>query len=193
MQIRGSVTLVAGSGQQLTPADQSSTLVYFVPKASSTRPRPGRYTIYTDHHQFDPRVMAVPLGSTISFVNLDSVDHNVFSVTPGSTFNLGYQSHGQTAAYTFRHAGLVVVSCNVHPSMEVDVMVEPTPYVTRTDSDGHFVLRGLPSGLGTLYLWNPRARMASQSLTLPLATPVQQRLVVTRPALKAALNVDSQP
>ncbi|HET7301446.1 MAG TPA: hypothetical protein VFJ01_12440, partial [Oleiagrimonas sp.] len=36
MQIRGSVTLVAGSGQQLTPADQSSTLVYFVPKASST-------------------------------------------------------------------------------------------------------------------------------------------------------------
>lgn len=185
--------LTASRTQSITSADTADTLVYFVPREASARTHPGHYTIYTDHHAFDPGAMAIPLGSTISFVNLDSVDHNVFSVTPGSAFNLGYQSHGQTASHTFEHAGLVLISCNVHPGMKVDVLVEPTPFVATVAADGSFVMRGVPAGPGTLYAWNPRARIASQPISVPREAPVQLQLTVTRPRVETTLYTGKQP
>lgn len=192
-EIQGRVVLAAATGQTVSKADMANTLVYFVPRSMKTHPQPGHYTIYTDHHQFDPGAMAVPAGSTVSFVNLDSVDHNVFSVTPGNQFNLGYQSHGQTTSHTFNHPGLVLISCNVHPSMEVDLLVEPSPYVTRVDTDGRFILRGVPNGPGTLYAWNPRSGIANQTLSLPQTAAVQIHLTLTRQHIETVLNVEQQP
>lgn len=192
-KIQGRIVIAATAGQTTSAADMTDTLVYFVPRSMKAQPKPGHYTIYTDHHQFDPGAMAVPAGSTISFVNLDSVDHNVFSVTPGNQFNLGYQSHGQSIAHTFKHPGLVLISCNVHPAMEVDLLVEPSPYVTRVDANGRFTLRGVPAGPGTLYAWNPRSRIVSQALDLPHAAPVQIHLTLTRAHIKTSLNVERQP
>lgn len=191
--IRGQVMLAAAAGQAVSAADMSNTLVYFVPDTMKTRPHPGQYTIYTNHHQFQPGAMAVPLGSTVHFVNLDSVDHNVFSVTPGNRFNLGYQSHGQTTSHTFDHAGLVLISCNVHPSMEVDLLVEPSPYTARVGADGRFILHDIPAGSGTLHAWNPRAGMASRRLSLPQSAPVQMHLTITRPMVETDLNMDHHP
>ena len=186
VQISGHVNLTAGRGQQIEPGDQADTLVYYVPASGGARVRPGQFNVYTHNRDFSPEALAVPLGSTVTFVNLDDVRHNVFSVTPGSAFDLGYQASGQKASHVFSHAGIVLVSCNVHRSMELDVLVVPSPYSAKVAADGSFTLRGLPPGPGTLHFWNPRAQPASQALTLPLGGAVKQTLQVTRPRMTMA-------
>lgn len=193
LEVSGHVDLAAARGQQVDAGEQSDTLVYFVADKGGSRARPGRYTVYTHNREFSPEALAVPLGSTVTFVNLDDVRHNVFSVTPGAAFDLGYQASGEKADHAFGRAGIVLVSCNVHHSMELDVLVVPSAYVDRVGADGNFTLTGLPAGPGTLHFWNPRAQPLSQKLILPASTVVRQRIVVTRPRLTTALHVVSTP
>ncbi|WEN14461.1 hypothetical protein PY254_14660 [Rhodanobacter sp. AS-Z3] len=193
LQVSGHVMLKPARGQQIEAGEQADTLVYFVPVSGGSRARPGHYTVYTHNRDFSPESLAVPLGSTVSFVNLDDVRHNVFSVTPGSAFDLGYQGSGEKADHAFGHAGIVLVSCNVHHSMELDVLVVPSPYMVKVGADGNFTLAGLPKGPGTLYFWNPRAQLVSQKVTLPMGAAVSQQILAVRPRLTTALNAGEQP
>ncbi|MGP1666368.1 MAG: cupredoxin domain-containing protein [Rhodanobacter sp.] len=185
--------LAASRGQQVDAGEQADTLVYFVPDKGAIRPKPGHYTVYTNHRDFSPEAMAVPLGSTVTFVNLDDVRHNVFSVTPGTSFDLGYQGSGEKADHAFARAGIVLVSCNVHHSMELDILVVPSAYMVKVGADGSFTLAGLPAGPGTLHFWNPRAQPVSQKLILPTDASLSQRITVTRPRLTTALNGAGKP
>ncbi|MEO5831385.1 MAG: hypothetical protein ABIQ36_12545 [Rhodanobacter sp.] len=193
LQLSGHVSLKASRGQQIDAGEQADTLVYFVPASGGSRARPGHYTVYTHNRDFSPEAIAVPLGSTVTFVNLDDVRHNVFSVTPGAAFDLGYQGSGEKADHAFGRAGIVLVSCNVHHSMELDVLVVPSPYLVKVGADGDFTLAGLPAGPGTLYFWNPRAQLVSQKVRLPMGAAVSQQILAVRPRLTTALNAGEQP
>lgn len=190
LQLSGHVELAAARGQQVEAGEQADTMVYFVPDKGGIRAKPGHYTVYTHNRDFSPEAIAVPLGSTITFVNLDDVRHNVFSVTPGTAFDLGYQGAGEKADHSFARAGIVLVSCNVHHSMELDVLVVPSAYMAKVGADGNFSLAGLPAGAGTLHFWNPRAQPVSQQVSLPFSGSVSQRIVVARPRLTTALNAE---
>lgn len=191
--LRGHVTLNAGSGQHIAAGDLAETLVYFVPKSGNVAPPPGAFTVFTQKRAYDPAAMAIPLGSTVTFANLDEVRHNEFSVTPGSAFNLGYQVPGEKTAHVFAHAGLVLVGCLVHRVMELDVLVVPTTFVTRASTDGNFNLHDLPPGPGTLYVWNPRGRLSTRPLAVPAASPVEVRLELVKPKQSAQIEVPTQP
>lgn len=189
--ISGKVALVAGAGQSLTPGEVTDTLVYFVPKQGKVRVHPGTYTIYTVNMDFRPAAMAIPLGSTVKFTNLDQVLHNLYSATPDSTFDFQFQASGQSIAHAFTHAGPVLISCNVHRSMELDLLVVPTPYMAQVSANGSFSLHGLPPGPGTLYFWNPRAALSEQSVTAP-ADAVEQQLIAMKPRVATELNVGNK-
>ena len=191
--LRGHVTLDAGGGQHITAGDLADTLVYFVPKSGNVAPHPGTFTVFTQNRAYDPAAMAIPAGSTVTFTNLDEVRHNEFSVTPGSAFNLGYQAPGEKTAHVFAHAGLVLVGCLVHRMMELDVLVVPTTFVTRVSADGGFSLHDLPAGPGTLYVWNPRGRLAGRPLTVPATSPIEARVELVKPKQSAQLDVPTQP
>lgn len=191
--LRGHVTLDAGGGQHIDAGDLADTLVYFVPKSGNVAPHPGTFTVFTQNRAYDPAAMAIPAGSTVTFTNLDEVRHNEFSVTPGSAFNLGYQAPGEKTAHVFAHAGLVLVGCLVHRMMELDVLVVPTTFVARASADGSFSLRDLPPGPGTLYVWNPRGRLAVRPLTVPSARAVDVRIELVKPKQSAQLDVQTQP
>lgn len=191
--LQGKVSLEGSSGQTVAAGDVADTLVYYVPAAGGARVKPGRFTVYTHNRDFNPEAISVPQGSTVTFVNLDDVRHNVFSVTPGADFNLGYQASGEKASHAFARAGVVLVSCNVHRSMELDMLVVPTPYSVKVDADGSFSLKDLPAGSGKLYFWNPRAPLSSQSVTLPTGTSIKQKLVATKPSRTTQLNLSTRP
>lgn len=193
LALSGHVGLVGGRGQQVEPGEQADTLVYFVPAAGEPRATPGHYTIYTHNRDFSPEAMALPEGSTVTFVNLDDVRHNVFSVTPGSSFDLGYQGAGEKADHVFNHAGIVLVSCHVHRSMELDLLVVPTPWFAKVAADGSFTLRGLPAGAGTLHFWNPRAQPLIKQVSLPMSGAVSARLVAIKPRMITELNAGTRP
>lgn len=192
-QLSGHVELGAARGQQVEAGELADTLVYFEPSGGTGRVKPGQFTVYTHNRDFSPEAIAIPLGSTVTFVNLDDVRHNVFSVTPGSSFDLGYQGAGEKASHTFTRPGVVLIGCNVHRSMELDMLVVATPYVGSVAADGSFTLRGLPAGRGTLHFWNPRAQPVSRAVTLPLADSVTQKLLAIKPRMDTQLNTGTSP
>ena len=191
--LHGRVQLVAGGGQQLHPGEAVDTVVYFVPAGGAPAPQPREANIITHHRDFRPTAIAIPLGSTLSYVNQDDVRHNVFSVTPGASFNLGYQAGGKRADHVFNKSGLVLVSCNVHHTMEMDVLVVPSPYISKVAADGSFALRGLPAGAGELFVWNPRARLLHRAVSVPTDKAVPLQLIAERPRVVTEIDVGKQP
>jgi plastocyanin len=188
--LAGKVELTAGPHQQVASGEAVDTLVYFVPAAGGAPARPGQYMMYTHDRDFMPEAMAVPLGSTITFINQDDVPHNVYSDTKSEVFNVGSQNPGDRTAEVFREPGLVMINCRLHKSMESNLMVYPGAYATKAAADGSFALNNVPAGPGTLFFWNPRGTLTGMSVTMPITAPVHQALVVLRPRVLAEINVD---
>ena len=83
--VTGRLELVAGSAGAIQAGELADGLVYFLPKAGAPKPKPGTFTIDTRSKGFSPSLLVVPQGSTVRFPNRDTILHNVFSRTPGST------------------------------------------------------------------------------------------------------------
>jgi plastocyanin len=191
--LSGRIELVAGAGQSMAAADMAGAVVYFVPDAAGARAKPGRFTIYTHNKQFEPESLVIPLGSTITFPNQDEILHNVFSVTPASSFDLGLYGEGKSAEYTFKKPGLVLINCNVHHAMQANVLVVDTAFIARPDAAGRFDLGSLPAGPGKLMLWHPRAALQTEPVSLPVAGPLALKLVLNKPRITEHLNKERKP
>ena len=183
--IKGRLELVAGPRQSVTPDEITEGLVYFLPTGGAPLPKPGRFTISTQSKGFTPNYLVVPVGSTVMFPNRDTVLHNVYSRTPGSSFELGTFGPGESKEVVLKKAGLVIVNCNVHSSMRANVLVLATPYYTRPGRDGNFQLKDVPVGSGTLVFWHPRSNAGSLPIEAGRNEPVVQRLVATKALIEA--------
>ncbi len=190
--LRGSLKLVPGRGVSVAPGEVAEAFVYFMPSGKPVAPKAGRYTITTQDKRFEPGTLIVPVGSTIDFPNRDVVLHNAFSVSPDGNFDLGIYPGGDSKSHTFRQAGLVLVHCNVHHSMQADVLVVNTPFFTRVGVDGSFKLDGLPQGTGSLFLWHPRAALQSRLVDVPLASSYAAELIVTKVRVPPHMNKEGQ-
>ena len=82
-----------------------------------------RFTMDQQNLTFIPHVLAVPVGSTISFPNNDKVAHNVFSLSRTKAFNLGSYEPGKSQSIVFDKPGIVELRCDVHAEMLAYIMV----------------------------------------------------------------------
>lgn len=183
--LSGRLQLVAGPRQQIAVGEVADGLVYFLPKSGGSKPKPGRYTIATQSKGFSPNLLVVPVGSTVAFPNKDTILHNVYSRTPGSSFNLDTYAPGESREVVLRTPGLVIVNCNVHHNMRANVVVLSTPYYTRPAKDGSFQLSKLPPGPGTLVFWHPRSAAVTQPVNAGTSAAVVKQLTATKPRLDA--------
>lgn len=69
---------------------------------------------------FNPSVLTVKKGETVTWVNNDSALHQIKSVT----FNSSQLSKGQTFSFTFDDTGNFDYLCSIHPSMSGKIIVE---------------------------------------------------------------------
>jgi len=104
---------------------------------------------------FRPRILVVPVGTSVEFANHDTLFHDIFSVSPTKPFDLGRYGRGKSRRVTFDKPGLVNVYCKLHPSMAAYIVVVPNRAFARPDSSGRFVLRGLPKGRYVVNAWHP--------------------------------------
>ena len=74
---------------------------------------------------FSQTALDVKAGERVTFRNDDAVAHNVFSATPGFSFNLKTQAPNTESHATFDKAGTVEVRCAFHPTMKLTVHVKP--------------------------------------------------------------------
>jgi plastocyanin len=193
-ELQGRIEMLAKDGKgPARGSDPSQAVVYFetaAPGHAAKAPETP-FQMVTHFKEFTPHVMAVPVGSRVQFPNQDPILHNVFSVSPGNSFDLGIYRNLPAKETRFTHAGLVRVFCNVHQAMVAYILVLDTPFYTLPAADGSFRLTGLPKGPGKLTVWHEQADPWSVDLTLPLqagAPPVAPRLVVVRPKLPAHTN-----
>jgi plastocyanin len=119
---------------------------------------------------FQPHVLAVPVGSTVDFLNSDSVQHNVFWPSVGTNkkagHNLGTWPKGEKRSYKFDLAGEVALLCNVHPEMSGYIIVVPTPYFAETGADGSYKIKDVPDGSYSVTVWHEGAKSQSKKVTV---------------------------
>jgi plastocyanin len=80
-------------------------------------------TVSQKGRTFSSEEIAIKKGGTVTFLNDDSVPHNIMSTSAGNEFNLGSQSPGSATDVTFKEAGDVLVICAIHPRMKMTVKV----------------------------------------------------------------------
>jgi len=192
-ELQGHLQLLAKDGRsEAHGSDPRQAVVWFEPAAAGHAPRPPEapFQLVTHAKEFSPRVLAVPVGSRVQFPNQDAILHNVFSVSPGNSFDLGIYRNGPPKEKRFEQPGIVRVYCNVHPAMVAYIVVLGTPYYTAPAADGSFRLTGLPRGAGKLTVWHEQTDPWSTDITLPAAgaAPLAVRLTVVRPKLPPHLN-----
>lgn len=181
----GRLQLIAGKNQKITAGEVADGLVYYLPEGGAPKPRPASFSITTQSKGFSPNLLVVPVGSTVSFPNKDTILHNVYSRSPGSAFELGIYGPGETRKTVLRTPGLVIVNCNVHHNMRANIVVLATPYYVRPGKDGSFRLDGLPAGKGTLVFWHPRSNAVTQLVTVGASAPIVKQLTASKPRLDA--------
>src|SRR4051812_46086682 len=72
---------------------------------------------------FSSESVTLKKGEALTFVNDDTVPHNIISTSKGNEFNLGSQPPGTSNDVTFKEAGDVQVICAIHPRMKMSVNV----------------------------------------------------------------------
>ncbi len=162
-QVSGRVEVRESGGRAAT--DLGDAVVFIEGRgprgAASSRPE-----MALDARQFRPRVLVVPVGTTVQFRNLDPFNHNVFS--GGSTaFDLGLYGRGESRNRRFTQAGLVRVFCNIHPRMVGYIVVRDNAWYAQPGADGSFEIPAVPPGSYTLKVWHERAPELTRDITVP--------------------------
>jgi plastocyanin len=140
-------------------AGKGVSVVYVEVIAGKTFPAPAEHIVIDQKGLlFQPHVAAVPVGSTVEFLNSDKVAHNIFwpavSGNKKLSHNLGTWPSGQKREFKFDAAGVVPLLCNVHPEMSAYIIVTPTPYFAVTDADGSYKIANVPDGQYTVSAWH---------------------------------------
>ena len=107
--------------------------------------------------RFEPQLLIVPVGSTVSFPNADPIFHNVFSLSAAKKFDLGYYPAGQTRSVKFDQPGVVQVYCHLHPNMYAAIVVAPNRWYTTPADDDTFSFHDVPPGAYQLVAWHLNA------------------------------------
>ncbi len=155
--------------------DMSGVLVYitgFKSKAPEEIP-----DIVQKDKRFSPHILPVVAGQKVRFPNYDKIYHNVFSISPVKSFDLGqYKSSEPPKLVTFEKSGLVPIYCNIHPEMLTYVVVLENTAYTLTDKDGTFRIKDLPPGTYTLNTWLLQAKRVSQEIVIQPSQEIEVHL-----------------
>jgi len=73
---------------------------------------------------FSVKQVTVRVGDSVTFVNADAVNHNVFSEAAGAQFDL-VQPPGSTQTVKLIQPGRVEVQCAIHRAMRLEILVTP--------------------------------------------------------------------
>ncbi len=158
--ISGKVSGVAGE-----------SVVYVDTIAGKTFPVPAQHPVVDQKGLlFQPHITLVQVGTTVDFLNSDSVAHNVFWTSVGGNkklgHNLGTWPKGEKRSFKFDTPGAVPVLCNVHPEMAGYIVVAPTPYYAQTDKSGAYKIENVPDGSYTVTAWHEGAKNQSKPVNV---------------------------
>lgn len=168
-------------------AEAPITVITLTPTKGKYKARHAKHRIIEQRdRQFAPRVMVVPVGSTVTFPNFDPVFHNVFSLSPSRAFDLGIYKDGETREVQFTKEGVIDVGCNLHANMAATLIVVSAPHYVITNAKGQFNFKSLALGDYTMKAWTEASaeplirivhvKAGSNNVTIDVAPRTSSRL-----------------
>ncbi|NJC35255.1 plastocyanin [Sphingomonas jejuensis] len=168
---------VRGPGGQPLPG----AVVTVEVAGGAAAPVRGPYVMEQRDIQFQPHVLIVPVGASVSFPNRDRVRHHVYSFSRPKRLDLPLYGRDETHSVTFDQPGVVALGCNIHDAMSAFVFVTATPFVAQSGADGRVTLAQVPAGSATVRVWHPSIRARGNSMA--------QAFTVTAADLASTLTV----
>ena len=126
-------------------------------RADRAPPAPVHAVMDQLNRAFVPHVLIVPVGSSVTFPNGDTVSHQVYSFSLAKKFQLSLYRGSPNPPVTFEQAGVVTLGCNIHDAMRAYIFVVDGQYYGRTDSSGMWSTTVEP-GEYTVIAWHPLSR-----------------------------------
>jgi plastocyanin len=108
--------------------------------------------------EFVPHVLAIAVGSEVSFPNHDQIHHHVYSLSRTKIFEIPLYKGDAAEPVRFDQPGAVKLGCNIHDWMSGVILVSPTPYFAVTADDGSFALPDLPPGTYGVVAWHEASK-----------------------------------
>lgn len=170
----------------------ATAVVYAEPVGGTAAVRPVKASMSQKNKAFAPRVLGVPVGSSVAFPNNDPIFHNVFSLSAPQPFDLGLYRSGASTTRTFTEPAAYHVFCNIHPQMVAFIVVAPTPFITSAAPDGAWKL-DVPPGRYRVTVLSERAAPVSVDARTDVATPIVLTLDESAAVQTAHLNKFGKP
>ncbi len=150
---------------------KGQSVVYVDAIAGKTFPAPAQHALMNQKGlMFVPFLLVIQQGTTVDFLNSDSVAHNVFWPSIGGDkklgHNLGTWPQGDKRSFKFDNPGAIPLLCNVHPDMAAYIVVSPTPYFATTDKSGTYRIENVPNGTYSVTAWNPSGKPHTSQVTV---------------------------
>ncbi len=117
--------------------------------------------------QFNPHGLVVGVGASVKFSNRDNVFHHVFSLTPGSDFEVEAFGRGGERSVRFPEPGIVDVYCNIHASMSMKILVLPNAWYAHVNDDGSWTIPNVSPGTRRLVAWSAGHRVLDTEIDVP--------------------------
>jgi len=88
----------------------------------------GATTVNIENFAFNPASIAVPKGTTVTWVNQDTTDHQIVNdaqgtIAQGALFTSNSLPKGASYSFKFDNPGTYPYHCSIHPSMKAMVIV----------------------------------------------------------------------
>jgi plastocyanin len=184
------VTVQASNGRALPGAVVTAHPL----DAPERKPQPVKAVMDQVNRAFAPDLLVIPVGSTVTFPNTDSVSHQIYSFSPAKRFQLPLYRGTPYPPVHFEQAGIVTLGCNIHDEMVGYLVVTDAPYYGRTDAKGAWS-NDLARGRYRITIWHPRLRDAAADLERELTVGEADRAELTLRLTKslAPAPLDDRP
>jgi plastocyanin len=160
-------------GPKPRPLSELKNVVIFFADLPAVRSAPMQASIAQKDEQFVPHLVAVSAGSSVAFPNEDPFFHNVFSLSRGSSFNLGRYPSGASRSRVFNKPGIVKVFCEIHSHMSAVIRVFDNHWFVIPADDGTFAIDDVPAGEHTLVAWHERIGERRERVAIKPGAAVQ--------------------
>jgi plastocyanin len=128
---------------------------------------------------FIPNVLPITPGTTVEFINADRFFHNVFSISPGAKFNIGRRPTNDIVRKKINVTGEISLFCDIHSQMAATIISLDTPYFTKANRNGVYLLDSLPEGKYRLEIFHPDHEKIEVEITLSKGESSEQSFTLT--------------
>ena len=97
-------------------------LTFLAAAAGASLAAAGDTSVTIKDFDFQPMAVTVPVGSTVTWKNLDGEPHTVTSVD--GAFRSGALDEGDSFSFRFTRPGVYAYLCTIHPRMTATITVK---------------------------------------------------------------------